>query len=463
MSFLEELARKQLKAMRSHKAGPVGVVPMQQWIPKITPGYMEPRHLLPMTSILEQWKERPFNAVFSCPPRHGKTETIMHFVAWVLAHDPTITIAYTSYQEDIALSKSRKMQTYARAAGVELATHGVKEWRTLQGGGLLATGIGGPLTGHGVTILIVDDPVKNRASAESSGAREGTWEWFNDVAFTRIEPGGSCAVIQTRWHDDDLAGRLIKSIGHPQDDKTGANRVEWQSVHLPAINEEGIALWPERWPVEELLKKRSQVGEYGWASLYQGQPVPRGLSLFKEPHFYDELPKAGWRHAMGVDLAYTAKSKADYSVWVRMIATGVGDDTVVYVTDVCRRQVTAPAFRSEVKMAQHRWRGIPTRFYCAGVEVGTADFFAEGGVNLGAERAYADKFVRAQSMAASWNAGKVLVPRDAPWLDDFLSELAAFSGVGDVNDDQVDAAVGAFDILKPSAPAQRLRAMVNAR
>jgi predicted phage terminase large subunit-like protein len=467
MGLFEEMARKELKSRRVRGRGIVGVVPMMEWVPKITPSYMEPRHLSPLTVTLEAWKEKPFNIVVSTPPRHGKTETVLHFIAWVLAHDPTVTIAYVTYQEALALSKSRKALAYARAAGVEIASSALHEWRTLQGGGLLATGIGGPLTGQGVQILIVDDPVKNRVAAESPAQREHTWEWFNDVAFTRIEPGGSCAVIQTRWHDDDLAGRLIKmskgqSAGEDADAST-TGRAVWRNIHMPAINEQGVALWPERWSLADLAAKRGQVGEYAWASLYQGSPVPRGMSLFKDPHFYSTLPTVGWRHALGVDLAYTAKRKADSSVYVRMMAVGSGEDTICYVTDVCRKQEPAPQFRDRIKFAQRQWKGIPTRFYCGGVELGTADFFAEGGVDLGATNAYADKFVRAQSMATAWNQGKVLLPENAPWLDDYITEVTSFSGAGDLHDDQVDASVGAFDILKPSAPANRLRAMVGAR
>jgi len=196
---------------------------------------------------------------------------VLHGIARLLARHPEWTIAYVSYAADIARSKSKQIRDYALAAGVELrqdskASH---EWRTPQGGGVLATGVGGPLTGHGVWLLVVDDPFKNRQDADSALIRERTYQWFTSTAMTRVEPGGSALIVHTRWHRDDLIGRLSR------DEET-----EWEIVSLPAIDAEGRALWPERWPVSELERKRAEVGEYDWDSLFQQSPKARkGLGL----------------------------------------------------------------------------------------------------------------------------------------------------------------------------------------
>src|SRR5690606_18685649 len=190
----------------------------------------------------------------------------------------------------LANSKSRTARRLAVDAGVSLADDAktVSEWRTPEGGGLLATGVGGPLTGQGITGLgIIDDPLKNRLEAESALMRDRIWEWFTDVSASRLDPGASAIVVATRWHSDDLSGRLIAD--------------GWEYVNLPAINDDGQALWPERYDLERLREIEKQVGAYTWASLYQGQPVPRGGAVFDGVTTYDALPEGPYRAAVGFD------------------------------------------------------------------------------------------------------------------------------------------------------------------
>lgn len=292
-SSLQNLAARQLAATRK-----TSLQALPQWIPTLSPRYASPLHLEPLTRRLEAARKEPLRLVVSTPPRHAKTETLLHSIAWWLAKDPRLTIAYVAYASDLARSKSRKARLLAQTAGIQLADDAgrLEEWRTKAGGGLLATGIGGALTGHGVDILIVDDPIKNRVEAESAAQRDRVWEWFTDVAYTRLEPKGSAIVVQTRWHPDDLSGRLLESG-------------RWEGIKLPAIDGEGKALWPERWPVETLQQTRIQVGEYTWASLYQGEPRSRGGSVFGDvsmPSGSSAPLCSGARAA----LALTAKAEA---------------------------------------------------------------------------------------------------------------------------------------------------------
>lgn len=357
---------------------------------------------------------------------------------------PQLSIAYVSYAAELAKSKSRKARILAELAGVELADDAARleEWRTKAGGGLLATGIGGPLTGHGVDVLVIDDPVKNRVEAESALHRERVWDWFNDVGFTRLEPRGSVVAVQTRWHPDDLAGRLIQ---------TG----KWEQLKLPALDSEGKALWPERWPAEELLRIKEQVGDYTWASLYQGEPRSRGGSVFGDATIY-EKPPATYRVCIGLDLAYTAKTQAHYSVAV-VLAEHEGS---YYVLDVCRLQVQAQVFAERLKALAAKYARPRFHWYVSTTEQGIAQLMKAQGINVEARIAKADKFVRAQPVAAKWNAGKVLVPARAAWADAFMSELASFTGINDAHDDQVDALASAFDGLSTSG-AERLRLLVS--
>ncbi|HEX7000657.1 MAG TPA: terminase family protein [Trueperaceae bacterium] len=380
-----------------------------------------------ITELVERSTREEVRAVVSMPPRHGKTSTILHAFAWLLTLDPSLTHAFATYAQELANSKSRTARRIARDAGVQLADDAqtMREWRTNAGGGLLATGVGGPLTGQGITGLgVVDDPVKNRQEAESALIRDRVWEWFTDVFYTRLEPGASAIVVATRWHQDDLSGRLLAD--------------GWEGINLPALDPDtGEALWPERYPVERLLRIKKQVGEYTWASLYQGEPVPRGGNVFQNVTTYDALPSEGaYREAVGFDAAYTAKSHADYSVAV----TGrlVGD--VLYVTGMVRAQAEPAAF-----LEQLRARGIRrVTWFRSGTEKGLEAFMRSKGVSVDAVTATGDKFARAQPVAAEWNAGKVAVPSsDAPqhgaWVEALLDEVLAFTGLGDKHDDVVDA------------------------
>ena len=308
------------------------------------------------------------------------------------------------------------------------------EWQTTAGGGLVSRGVDGELTGRGFDLMIVDDPIKSRAVAESATQREAIYGWFTSDAFTRLSPSGSIVVVHTRWHPDDLIGRLT-------DDP------DWQGEAIKAIDDDGAALWPGGgWTVDVLANRRRHVGEYNWFSLYQGEPRPRGGQVFSDPAFYDALPGERYSVAYGIDLAYTKKTHADYSVCLRLIRFG----DLFYVADVQRKQVDAPAFLLTLTAMQARMPGRMV-WHASGTEKGAAQFIRQKLKRLEVWPATADKFVRSQSVAAAWGAGRVLVPRSAPWLDAFLAEVCSFTGVDDAHDDQVDALASAFEALHVSS------------
>lgn len=400
------------------------------FVPALTPTYSRPSHLAPLLERFEAAVRGERQRVCcSAPPRHAKTESVLHVPAFALRRHPELVLAYTTYADRLARSKSRRARSIAEAAGVTLAqTRAVNEWRTAQGGGVLAGGVGGPLTGHGVNLMVVDDPIKNRVEAESGVYREKLLDWFRDVATTRVEPGGSIFVFMTRWHPDDLIGTLTAE--------------GFEYLNLPAIDDAGNALWPGRWPVEELDLRRREVGEYTWASLYQGQPRARGGRVFGDAHVYEARPTS-YRSSFGLDLSYAAKVSSDYSVAVKMARAG----GKFYVLDCVRRQVSAADWRAECARLGRAEPTASWRWYASGTEQGVATFFREQLTQLKALPPKGDKFVRAIEYAAAWNRGDVLVPRHAPWLDIFVAEHAGFTGVNDRRDDIIDAAVAAFDEL----------------
>jgi predicted phage terminase large subunit-like protein len=239
--------------------------------------------------------------------------------------------------------------------------------------------------------------------------------------------------MQTRWHVDDLAGRMIAASN--------------EYINLPAISPAGTALWEARRPLVWLEERRRIFGEYSWSSLYQGAPRPRGSAVFREPHYFTEKPRQAYRVSIGADFAYTTKTHADYSVAVVMAEA----NGFYYILDVYRRQVEAPAFGGVLKPLQSTYSGAKVTAFVGGTEKGITDFMKQQGVRMDAIPAVGDKFSRAQPIAAAWNAGRVLIQQGAPWAAEFVAEVCGFTGVKDRHDDCVDALAGAFHTFSKPA------------
>jgi predicted phage terminase large subunit-like protein len=457
------------QAQRQEELAPKAPADLLSFIPEATPKYAAPRHLLPLTLALEQALARPVRAVVHAPPRHAKTETVLHAISYWLIKRAALTVAYASYAAQITRSKSRKARALCERAGIVLAqdAKNLAEWRTEDGGGLLATSTGGPLTGQGVDIMLVDDPIKGRAEAESRLIRDRIWEWFSDVVMTRVEPGGSVFVVMTRWHEQDLAGRLLKEQGkHKQDcadpvcHGCGPSPEDgYEEIRLPAISDAGEALWAERWPLEALQRRKREVGEYTWSSLYQGRPRRRGGKVFEGTYFYspDALPDAGFSVVIGLDLNYTESTQADWSVAVALMRFGSGDTALFYVLEVLRIQTTAPKLADELRRMRKRHHGARIVSIYYGTETGTIDLFrSDRKIPITGIKRFGDKFTRAQPCAAAWNDGRILLPMRQdddegadryPWMDPFVDVITEFTGVKDLVDDDVDALTSAYEAL----------------
>lgn len=285
--------------------------------------------------------------------------------------------------------------------------------------------------------FIVDDPHKDREEAESALLRQKTFDWYVSVAESRCHPDSSILVAHSRWHDDDLIGRL-KELKKPD----GAPMFEY--VNLPAILEDGRPLWHQR-PIDWLEPK--QQFEHDWWSLWMGEPRKRGERIFKGQHYYDRLP-IHYRIGKGIDLANSAKKSAHHSVAVVILEDLDSPPTArrYFVADVRRcHQLSVPDFCKELRSVP--WPG-PWRFDAASSERGSAQLMTELGIPVEDYLARVNKVVRSEGLAAAWNDGRVLLPRDAPWLREFADEVGSFTGGSDKSDDQVDAAASAFENLR---------------
>lgn len=436
---------------------------LREFIPQISVGYSTPLHLGSALELFENFETDPFRFVFSVPPRHGKTELVLHFIAWALRKHPWLNIGYATYNDEQAASQSYRCQALCEAAGVRLGRTSAGEWGTIENRYCVFSGIPGNFMGKGFHILIIDDPYNGRVDAESPVRRRKVEESWRGSLRTRLQREvrdgvrcGSVCEIQTRWHEDDLAGYLIKG-GRPSE---GIKFKPFKYVKLQAIENDGQpelerALWPEGgWNLDVLRETRDEVGPYEWSSGFQGEPRPRGAKVFADVWTYPALPPQPYRKGIGLDLSYTARTSSDSSVAL-VIARGA--DGLNYLIEETKAQVPAPAFKRTVVAMQRRHPGARARWYCAGPEVGIADFFMEKPDpvrDFEALPASADKFMRAQPVSASWNRGEVLVPADAPWLPEFLRVVNGFTGVGDSEDDEVDALAAGFDLLSDPRSAK---------
>jgi predicted phage terminase large subunit-like protein len=456
--------RRELWGLLEHR---LGGETFAEFIERVAPDEPPPRHLRPLIDVVERARREPVRACISMPPRHGKTRTLIRAIAWWLSRSPADTCAYASYSERQAWSKSLLARQDAVAAGIALhkSKQAADEWRTLTWGGLVATGVGGPLTGKGVTgLVVIDDPFKNPQEANSQLIRDNVWEWFWAVPMTRLEGPASVIVLHTRWHEDDLIGRLAKMSG-------------WQVINLPAIAETpepgqppdplgrapGESLWPERFPVEKLeeIQSAPDIGPFVWSALYQGRPRRRGAKVFSEivPRFRkDTFDRTGCSAIIGADPAASKKTTADYSVAVLWVVRGHGATSQWYAWDVLRGQWLIPEFARELRTFQNKhFNGVPIWVEAVAGFKAVPQILIDGGAKLVHEApVMGDKFQRAQPLAKAWNEGRVFLPESAPWLEAFLAEFAAFSGVNDAHDDQVDAAAHAYNavIMTPTPPAR---------
>ncbi len=386
------------------------------------------------------------------PPRHGKSEQVtIHYPAYRLERDPTLRVIIGSYNETLAARFSRRTRRIveARLALSRERTAAV-DWETERDGGLRAVGVGGGITGHGGQLILVDDPIKNREEADSATYRERVWDWWRDDLYTRLEPGGAIILIMTRWHQDDLAGRILASEDAPN----------WTVVRLPALAEEGdplgrqvgAALCPQRYDVAALAKIRLVLGEHSFAALYQQRPLPAEGGLFKAAWFAQRLTEAevGPLEAL---VRYWDKAasagQGDYTVGVLMGRSAEGRYVVL---DVVRgRWETFERERVIVSTAardRERWGEVAIWLEqepgSGGADSARATIRALSGHVVRAETATGQKTARAEPLAAQAGAGNVLVVR-AAWNAAWIDELCIFPH-GE-HDDQVDASSGAFNKL----------------
>ncbi len=389
--------------------------------------------------------------ILCLPPRHGKSTILcQRLPVWHLGRNPDHEIVLATYGQALADDHSRAARR-VRDAAVEkevwehLAPRKdgkdtASEWETTRGT-VKAVGVGGPLTGRGAHLLVIDDPLKDAEEASSATIRRKIWEWYTTTAYTRLAPGGGVLVCMTRWHEADLAGQLLA------EQETGGD--VWEVVRYPAIAEDdeehrarGAALHPERYPLDRLEAIRAAVGARSWASLYQQRPTSAEGEVFRREWFqtYRADPvtqsKLCDELAISVDCAFRASKHSDFvvlQVWGKRGAYR-------YLLDQVRARMELPATQAALRGLAGKWPRV-------GLILIEAK--ANGDALIQTMRAEitglvgwdprACKEARAQAASVQFESGQVWLPspQDAPWVGDYCEELAGFPH--SAHDDQVDA------------------------
>lgn len=423
-----------------------------------SPAYMTPPHIQALSDALEAIERGELKRlIVLMPPRHGKSELVsLRFPCWYLARHPEDYIVQSGYAESIALTHSRKARDIfispkmsrlfpnihhrPERAGQEVILperQAAHEWGTKQGGSYYAVGIGGGLTGRGFDVGIIDDPVKDDEEASSQTIRDKVWEWYKTVFRTRAQPDAAIVVVMTRWHQDDLVGRILKQA---QEDLASD---QWKVLHFPAITE-GQALWAERYTLNVLEQIRSSIGGRAFESLYQGNPtIAEGQIIKREWWQYFREPPVFQRRIQSWDTAFKDKSQNDYSVCTTWGEAKNG----YYLLGVWRDKVEFPELK-RVAVALYE-RDVPDLVLVEDKASGQSlvqELQRNTRIPVLPVKVDANKVARANSVTPLIEAGKVLLPENAPWLFDYIEELSAFPNA--IHDDQVDSTTQALSYMR---------------
>ena len=400
--------------------------------------------------------------MIAVPPRHGKSLLASTmFPAWFLGNHPEMEVIACSYSASLSMTFSRKIRELLREQSYQNVFKGtrlhkdsqsVENWLTTRNGGFLAAGVGGGITGRGSHLLIVDDPVRNWEDAVSETNRESTWNWWNSTAYTRLAPGGGCLVIQTRWHHDDLSGRLRLQ----QEDaiKAGIDIPLWEVVEYPAIaiededyRKQGEALHPERYDLKQLNAIKNAPGnESTWSALHQQKPTADEGAYFQRHYFkyYDKnthpLPSpltiyASW------DLALGQKETNDYTACA---VVGIDKSEDWYLLDIMYGRWDAMEIVERMIDVHEQYKPASTLIERTHMQMAIGPFLNK---RIRERKQFSmhvqemlpgrrDKSLRARSLQGRMAQGKVYFPREAHWLDYLTTQLLQFPF--GKNDDVVD-------------------------
>lgn len=395
------------------------------------------------------------------PPQHGKSMTVTEtFPSYFLGKNPEKRVMEVSYNDTFAKKFGKKNREKVIEFGRRLwdislsqINFSASNWDLADHrGGMLSVGIGGAATGEGADLLLIDDPVKNREEANSPTFRDKVWDEYTSTFKTRVHPGAAIIIVMTRWHEDDLCGRLLNPMYGEVED--------WNIVRLPALCEDendllgrsiGEPLWPEHGYDEEWVNTQKRIiGSYAFAGLYQQRPAPLEGGILKRGwfKFYEKLPDKVSRAVQSWDCTFKENKDSDFvagHVWMRCgpdfyLVDRVHDRMGIVDTMQAIRTMTYKHPRARGKLIEDKANGTAVIELLKKEIPGLIPVEPLGG-----------KIVRAQAVAPYVESGNVYLPHPsiAPWVHDVIEECASFPN--GAHDDDVDAMTQAINHLAADA------------
>lgn len=417
--------------------------------------------------------------VIQAPPQHGKSDLIVSFISWLAGQSPDLRTIYTSFSERLGVRANLKLQRLydgaiyqdifpnTKISGIgAIGADAIRNRELLEYRNCLGyfrnTTVGGSITGEGLDLGVIDDPIKGRKEANSKTVRDGVWDWFTDDFFTRFSENAGLLCILTRWHVDDPIGRLI------------SQNPNVKVLSYPAIatndeqhRKEGEALFPEHKSLEFLLERKKVMDTTSWLSLYQQSPIVLGGEIIKGEWFnrYSMLPKMEYRKIYA-DTAQKKGKENDYTVFE---CWGYSEGNA-YLIDLVRGKWESPELRKKANDFWHKHAAIKNgelRQFCIEDKAsGTGLIQDIKNVDkipvVGIQR-NTDKLTRVQDALPYIESGFVYLPDNSPFVNDFIAECEAFTADdGHDHDDQIDPMCDAIDDMlagrfkKPEIRVRRL-------
>ena len=400
--------------------------------------------------------------IFVLPPRTGKTELASHkFPAWYIGRHPERTVILATYNGifatdfGVAILETVKSDRFAGVfPGVELLGNARSATRmtTQQGGSVFCIGRENSASGRGADLMVIDDIIKDRKEAQSPRVRDNIWQWFTSVAMSRLmSKAGAVLIIMTRWHEDDLVGRLTdphNAFYRP------AEAQRWTVINVPAIAEgsdllgraPGEVLWPERFPLEHLLEHKERDPQ-SFNALYQGRPSPEEGDFFKAADIRTYTPRelpTSLRYYITSDHAVTATARSNKTC---MLVGGVDDELNLWIVDCYWRKVDTEAAVEAMLILMARYAPLMWTAELGHISKAIGPFLRrrmrEENVvcTINEVHPARDKPTRCQSIQARMSLGRVFFPAHASWIEDAKRTLLSFPNS---DEDDFPDALGLF-------------------
>ena len=434
--------------IREKSSARAGLIDFAGYIDPTQKRWYRAKHLRLIADVLERVERGELSRVIiSVPPRHWKSSLASEkFPAWYLGRNSSKAVILCSYALSLAEKFSRSVREtittntrYAALFDVRLKkdSNRADDWSLVSGvrSSVRAVGVGGGITGHGANLILIDDPIADYEAAQSETQRNNLWEWYRQVLRTRLEPGGAIVLIQTRWHEDDLAGRLIRA----EEEEGGEG---WHVVNLPAQAGDGSYLWVDRYSAEDYAAIRSAVGDYAWNSLYQGAPKQVEGNLIKRGWFeyVEHLPVGAKWQVRAWDVAFSEKQTQKHDPDYTATVAGCKHNNILYLGEPRLFRKSIEGVATEIVTSKYAEPGVRYGMGRVAIKAAIMDAMGKAGLALTEYEEHTDKIARASAWMNWASTGRVmLVGVEKEW-EAFLGQWVAFPN--GAHDDAVDAVSG---------------------